>query len=449
MVTGGKKMDVVVIGGGFGGLSAAYELARRGISVTVLEKEDEVGGMAASFQINGCRVDKFYHHFFNSDEHLIRLAGEIGLAEELRYAPTKTSIYIGRNFHKLSSPLDLLLFKPLSLVDRFRLGMMVLGARRVVDWRALESQTAEEWIVGRCGRRVYSVVWEPLLRAKFGSLAHEVSAVWFWNKLVLRGGSRDTGGRELLGYINGSFGAMAEALADRIRALGGEVRVGMPAKSLIVENDYVRGVRTPDGTVEASTVIATPALPIIAELLEGSVSQEYINRLRKIRYIANICLVLELARSLSDIYWLNINDPDVPFTGIVEHTNFMPVESCSGRHVVYLSKYLEQDSDIYKMGAEQLLEFSVLHIKRIYAGFERSQIRRFHVWREPYAQPLIERHYSKLVCPMETPIKGLYIATMAQVYPQDRGANYAIAQGWQTAQIAKKYIGYSEDGAEK
>lgn len=449
MGVGGKKSNVVVIGGGFTGLSAAYELARLGVAVTVLERDDEVGGMAASFKINGCQLDKFYHHFFNSDKHLIRLAGEIGLAAQLRYAPTKTSIYMANSFYRLSSPLDLLRFRPLSLADRVRLGMLVLRARGLADWGPLESETAEQWLVSRCGRRVYSVVWEPLLRAKFGSFAREVSAVWFWNKLVLRGGSRNIAGSEVLGYVSGSFGAMAGVLAERIRTLGGEVQREVPAGAVLIESGCVRGVRTPKGTINAGAVIATPALPVIAGLLEGCVSQEYINRLRRIRYLANVCLVLELTSALSDIYWLNINDPDIPFTGIVEHTNLLPVESCEGRHIVYLSKYVEQDSNIYNMSKEELLEFSVPHIRRIFAGFERSQICSHHVWRAPYAKPLIERHYSKLICPMETPLKGLYIATMAQVYPHDRGVNYAVWQGQQVAKTAAKYLGYSETGAEK
>ena len=113
----------------------------------------------------------------------------------------------------MSSPLDVLRFRPLGLVDRVRLGMLVLKAKGLADWRPLESETAEQWLISRCGRRGYSVVWEPLLRAKFGSFAREVSAVWFWNKLVLRGGSRNSVGNEMLGYVNGSLGAMAEALA--------------------------------------------------------------------------------------------------------------------------------------------------------------------------------------------------------------------------------------------
>jgi protoporphyrinogen oxidase len=449
MVIGGIRANVVVIGGGITGLVAGYELARLGFRVTVLEKDEVVGGIAGSFEVNWSRVDKFYHHFFNSDEHLIRLAGEIGLGNQLRYAPTKTSIYIGKGFFRLSSPLDVLRFRPLGLVDRVRLGMLVLKARGLADWRPLESETAEQWLVGRCGRRVYSVVWEPLLRAKFGSFAREVSAVWFWNKLVLRGGSRNSVGNEMLGYVNGSFGAMVEVLADKIRAFGGEVQVGVPAKSLLVEGDCIRGVRTPNGSINAVAVIATPAMPIIAGLLDGGVSQEYISGLRRIRYLANVCLVLELSKPISDIYWLNINDPDVPFTGIVEHTNLLPINACGGRHIVYLSKYLEQDSEVYNMSEGKLLEFFVPYVKRIFAGFEREQILGYHVFKSPYAQPLVECHYSKFICPTETPIRGFYIATMAQVYPQDRGVNYAVAQGRQVAKTAARYLCYSETGTGK
>jgi protoporphyrinogen oxidase len=444
-----KKANVVVIGGGFTGLSAAYELARLGIGVTVLERDDEVGGIGGSFKTNGCRVDKFYHHFFNSDKYITGLAGEIGLGAQLRCAPTKTSIYTGKGFYRLSTPLDLLRFKPLSLADRLRLGMLVFRSRGLADWRPLESETAEQWLIMQCGRRVYSAVWEPLLRAKFGSLAREVSAVWFWSRIMARGGSRDSAGREMLGYLSGGFGSMAEAIAEKIRNLGGEIQTGVPAEAILVGDGCLRGVRTPKGIIDASAVIATPALPIIAGLLEGGVSQEYINGLRRIRYMANVCLVLEMSRPLSDIYWLNINDPEVPFTGIVEHTNLLPVENCAGRHIAYLSKYLEQDSEIYNMGPQQLLEFSLPHVRRIFTEFDQSQILGYHVFREAYAQPLIERHYSKLICPAETPLKGLYVATMAQVHPEGRVVNYIVRQGRRVAQTAAKYLGYSEMDAEK
>lgn len=93
------------------------------------------------------------------------------------------------NFFKLSAPLDLLRFSPLPFLDRIRLGLPALRARRVKDWRVLENRTAANWIREVDGERVYRVIWEPLLRGKFGNVAQEVSAVWFWNKLKLRGGS--------------------------------------------------------------------------------------------------------------------------------------------------------------------------------------------------------------------------------------------------------------------
>ena len=53
-------------------------------------------------------------------------------------------------------------------------------------------------------------------------------------------------------------------------------------------------------------------------------SAGYVERLRRIRFLANVCIVLELDRSLSDTYWLNVNDPGFPFVGVIEHTNFEP-----------------------------------------------------------------------------------------------------------------------------
>jgi protoporphyrinogen oxidase len=447
MDAGDKKDNVVVIGGGFTGLSAAYELARLGVTVTVLERDDRVGGMAGSANKRG--MDKFYHHFFTSDEHLINLATEIGLAPQLRYSATKTSIYVNGKLYRLSSPADLLRFGPLGLADRVRLAMLVLRSGKLSDWELLESQTAEQWLVSQCGRRVYSVMWEPLLRAKFGILAGEVSAVWFWNKLALRGCSRNKAGREVLGCLGNGFGSFALALADKIKGLGVKALTGKPAKSLVIENGFVRGVRTPEGTIEARAVIATTALPVIADLLDGSATTEYINGLRRIKYMANVCLVLELSSRLSDIYWLCINDPDIPFTGVVEHTNLASAEHFGGRHIVYLSKYLEPDDRIYKMNAEELLEFSIPPLKRIFSGFRREQVLDYHIFKEAFAQPVIERNYSRLICPAETPVKGLYIATMAQVYPQDRGVNYAVSQGRQAANTVAEYLGYSKSGAEK
>lgn len=433
----------VIIGAGFGGLSAAFELARRGIAVTIVEAEREVGGLAGSFEVNGERLEKFYHHWFTNDRYVAELVGELGEDEKIVYRPTCTGMYFANRIFRLSSPADVLRFTPLPFADRIRLGILALRARRVKDWRALERETAEEWLVRLGGERVYRLVWQPLLEGKFGPFASQVSAVWFWNKLKLRGGSRGRSGAEMLAYYRGGFAALAERLALEVGELGGDIRLATPARGLLVEDGQVCGVETDDGMIEADAVVATPALPIVADLVTPHAPEEWVRQLRAVEYLANVCVVLELDRSLSDTYWLNVNDPGFPFVGVIEHTNFEPASTYGGRHIVYLSKYLPASAELYRMCDGAVLEYCIPHLRRMFPAFDREWIRGSHVWRARYAQPIVGKHYSQLLPPTETPIRGLYLSTMAQVYPEDRGTNYAIRDG---RRVGREVAAFVEGG---
>lgn len=430
----------VVIGGGFGGLSAALEIARRGLDVTVIEAESEVGGLAGTFEVNGERLEKFYHHWFTNDRHITELVSELGEDDRIVYRPTRTGMYFANRIFRLSSPVDVLRFTPLPLLDRVRLGLLALRARAVRDWRALESETAEEWLIRLGGERVYRLVWQPLLEGKFGPFAADVSAVWFWNKLKLRGGSRDKSGAETLAYYRGGFAALAGRLAREVVILGGDIRLSTTATGLVVEDGRVCGVETDAGMVEADAVIATPALPIIADLAAPHAPEPWVSRLRSIEYLANVCVVLELDRSLSDTYWLNVNDPGFPFVGVIEHTNFEPASTYGGRHIVYLSKYLPASAELYQMADDAVLDYCVPHLQRMFPAFDRQWIGAHHVWRARYAQPIVARHYSKVIPSSETPISGLYLSTMAQVYPEDRGTNYAVRDGRRVGRQVASYL---------
>jgi len=239
----------------------------------------------------------------------------------------------------------------------------------------------------------------------------------------------------VLAYYRGGFAALADALATAIRVRGGVLRLNTPVLGLGVQHGRVEGVRTPSGSLQADAVIATPALPIVADLVEPHVQPEYIRRLRRIEYLANLCVVLELDRSLSDTYWLNVNDPGFPFVGVIEHTNFEPAETYAGRHLVYLSKYLPESHELYRMADDELLEFSLHHLRRMFPALERSWVLAAHVWRARYSQPIVVRRYGSLIPPVETPVGGLYLSTMAQVYPEDRGTNYAIREGRKTGRL--------------
>ena len=436
-----RKGHVAVIGGGVTGLACAYELGRNGFSTTVLERDHEVGGLAGSFLVNGVRLEKFYHHWFTNDQHVMKLVRELGKEDQVVLRPTRTGMYYANSFFRLSTPLDLLRFSPLTFTDRIRLGLLTLRARQVKDWRALESLTAAEWLRELGGDKVYKVVWEPLLRGKFGKVADEVSAVWFWNKLKLRGGSRGKGGAEQLAYYRGGFAALADDLVEAVVQRGGKVLTGVTATGFQVKDGKVSAVQTDKGTISADAVVATPALPVIADLAAPHVSPEYLEKLRRIRYLANICIVLELDRSLSDTYWLNVNDPGFPFVGVIEHTNFEPRESYGGRHIVYLSRYLPEDDDLYLMADADVVEYTLEHLFRMFPELDRRWLLDAHVWRARFSQPIVERYYGSMIPDTRMPLSGLYMATMAQIYPEDRGTNYAIREGRKVARLVAKELG--------
>jgi len=442
MTTANKTPHVVIIGAGFCGLAAGYELSKRGVSVTIFERESEIGGLAGSFRTtSGARLEKFYHHWFTSDKHVQALIDELGTRDQVIFQPTRTGMYYANSFFKLSTPLDVLRFKPLSVFDRFRLGLLALRARRIRNWRELENLTAAEWLRQMGGNRVYEVVWEPLLRGKFGDYASDVSAVWFWNKLKLRGGSRGKGGEEQLAYYRGGFAALADQIAARIESAGGRLLTHKLITALLVDKGRVTGVEADGKSYQADAVIATSALPIIADLVESHVSADYVEELRRIKYLANVCLVLELDRSLSKTYWLNVNDPTFPFVAVIEHTNFEPKESYGGRVIVYLSKYLTESAALFRMEGNELLNYTIPHIQAMFPDFDRNWIIDHHVWRARYSQPVVEKRYSELVVRHESPLEGFFIATMAQIYPEDRGTNYAICEGRKVGELVTTFLG--------
>lgn len=430
----------VIIGAGFCGLSAAYELAKHGVRVTVLEKEAEVGGLAGSFMVNGARLEKFYHHWFTSDRYITELVHELGSDDRVIARPTRTGVFYANSTFRLSSPLDVLRFSPLSPIDRIRLGLLALRARRVRDWRKLEELSAAQWLCQMSGRKVYEVVWEPLLRGKFGPYAGDVSAVWFWNKLKLRGGSRNQGGGEQLLYYQGGFAALAERLAAAISSFGGHIRTSAPVTELLVSEEKCVGVGIDGERLPADVVIATTPLPIVADLMAPHASGDFVSRLRRIKYLANLCIVLELDRSLSETYWLNVNDPEFPFVGVIEHTNFESPQSYGGRHIVYLSKYLPESAPLYRLNDEDALAYTLPYLQRMFPQFTRAWIRGVNVWRAQYSQPVVERQYGRLIPPSLTPLRGLYIASMAQIYPEDRGTNFAVREGRRVASLISETL---------
>jgi protoporphyrinogen oxidase len=431
------SLPTIVIGGGFGGLAAAYELGCSGRPCILLESSPTLGGLSGTFGVEGMRLEKFYHHWFNHDRAIMDMIGELGLDENLIFGPADVGMYYANSVHRLRSPLDLLRFRPLSLSDRFRTGLLALCARHVRDWKRLEQKSASEWLIQLGGLPGFEVVWRPLLNAKFGRYADDVSAVWMWNKLKLRGSSRSRSGRDELAYFRGGFGALADALAARVRQQGGEIRTNCPVSRVLTERGAVVGVETPHGVIAADEVLVTTPLPI-ALRLAPDLPDRYVRPAAKIQHLASVCLVMVLDRSLSSCYWLNVNDPTFPFVAVIEHTRLDLPEHYGGKHIVYLSRYTTEDDPLYGMDSGQLLDNYRDYLKRVFPQFDPAWVIQHFCWRAPYGQPVVTRRYSEVLPSFRTPVRGLWFCTMAQVYPEDRGVNYAVSYA---RRVARQMLG--------
>ncbi|KUM88861.1 MULTISPECIES: NAD(P)/FAD-dependent oxidoreductase [Streptomyces] len=409
-------MNLGIIGAGATGLTAAWDAVRAGHQVTVLEAADELGGLAASLEVGGVPLERYYHHIFRSDKAMIALIEELGLGDALRFHKPTTGIYRGGRLIDFTTPLDMLRhpeFGPLDAV-RFAGSSAVLKAVRKGD--RYNDLTALAWLRKWAGRKATAAVWEPLLRGKFGDRAEQVSMAWLWARIHCRTFE--------LGYVDGGFERVYAALRDGIEERGGKVEFGKAVGSIRQDGADEAVVTCADGSSYAfeRLIVTTPqpAFAKAAGLPDDSA-------LWKNQYLGATCFVLELDRSAIPYYWLNINEPDFPFLAVVEHTKMIDPSVYGGRHILYVGNYVEREDRRFTTDPGQLLDEFVPYLKRINPAFDRSWIQTWHFSKAGFAQPVVTPGYRALIPAHETPMSRVTLATMAQIYPQDRGQSYSVA----------------------
>jgi protoporphyrinogen oxidase len=449
-------MKVAVIGAGVGGLTAAYALAKAGHEPHVYERWPGLGGQAATLDVGeGVLLERYYHHLFVTDVDIQALYDELGLRDELEWRPSSVAMYVDGTVYPFTTPLDILRFSPLSLAARLRMGAaVVLLQRRHTRVEPFEDMSALDWVRRAMGRQVLDTVWGPLLRQKFGRAADELSMAWLWSKFTIRRPIKGRQARtELLGYPRASFEPLFARLAEEIGRRGGRVLIDRPAKQLsradgrfVVESgaaDSFRRGHDPRrfesaGAEAYDAVLATVPSGVFEQLLSSelraSLAPGYADRLNSIEYHGAVCLVLELDRRFGSHYWTNIADTSFPFIGLIEHTNFVEPERYGGRRFLYVANYKEQGHPFFDLDADALLAEYEPWLRRVNPEFSRSWVVQRWLFKEPAAQPVVTTGYQRRVPPLETGIQGLVLANTTQVYPQDRGTNYAVRLGLKAAE---------------
>lgn len=412
---------VGIIGGGIMGLTLAHALTRHGIRPTVFEAGAGLGGLASPFSLtDGTLIDRFYHTILSSDSNLLGLCAELGLTERLHFAPTRMGFFHAGRVHPMNSLLDFLRFPPLNWSDRLRLGLNILAAWSVRDWRRLERIRMVDWLERWSGPRVVQNLWAPLLRSKFDGAYRDAPATWMWSRLTRQRGARQAG------YLQGGYHALLQALAAEVVAHGGCIHRNQPIQAILPDSPEPKagkgciGLRLADRSETFDAVVATLPTPLFARLLPDSTPETYRQRLLNHPYLGVLCVLLVLDRPLTGYWTLNITDPSVPFTGVIETTSYIPPERVGGRHLVYLPKYLVPGSPYANLPDDAVCAEWLGHARRMFPALRSEQILHVAVHRARHVEPLHPlRPDGRPTVPLDvlTPIPGVYLATSAQIYP--------------------------------
>jgi len=417
-------MNIAIIGAGLGGLSAAYDLKHAGHQVTVFEAADYVGGLAAGFKDPNWdwSVERYYHHWFASDKHILGLIEELGWSDKVIFPRPITVMYHQGKFYPFDSILAALLYPGLGWgFNKIRFGLVGLYLRVTKNWRSLETTTVDAWMRKWAGDKVYETMWEPMMIGKFGEkYAKVVNMAWMWARLHAR--------TTKLGTFEGGFQAFADLFAEKLRQMGVNIKLSTPVYAIKPTDDNQVIVQTAEGDQTFNQCLSTTSPALLAKMAPD-LPPAYLKGLLDLKSMGAVVLTIAIKHKLSPegYYWYNMpKSAGFPFLALVEHTNFLPPEHYGGDHILYCGDYLEPDHPYFQLSKEELLEKFIPSLKRINPNFSPEWVRESWLYRTAYAQPIPLVNHSKNIPDIRTPIPGLFFASMSQVYPWDRGTNFAV-----------------------
>lgn len=425
-------MRIVVIGSGAMGLAAAYQAAKDGHEVTVLEAAGEPGGMAAHFDLQGLSTERFYHFICKTDAATFALLKDLGIEDKLRWRTTTMGLFTHGKLFQWGTPTALLKFPHISLLSRLRYALFAFVSVRRERWDSIETESARSWITRWCGAEVYEKLWAPLFRLKFYEYADNVSAAWIWTRVKRIGRSRRSLLEEELGYLEGGSQLLVDTLVDRVQTMGGILHLNAPVTRVVSNGTQVTGVETPAGVFPADHVLCTVPTPLLNDMVPD-LPENWRKKYDAIKNIGICCLVYKLRKAVTPHFWVNISDPSIEIPGIVEFSNLRPFAE---DHIVYVPYYMPVTNVKFSWTDDQLLSESFGYLQRLNPSLTQDDVRAAYVARLRYAQPICEPGFLNKIPPVQTPIAGLQIADTCFYYPEDRGISESVRYGREMAERA-------------
>ena len=424
-------MKITIIGAGLSGLSAGYTLSKKGHTVTILEKENTLGGLASSFEINTEKIPLCYHHIMKTDKITRTLIKDLNLEHKLFNKKVKMGFYYNKKIHTLSEPWDLLFFTPLSPKSRVKFAYFAAKIMLKTNWQKEDQISAEKWIKEKTNAEILDKMFAPLLKIKFTKDSKKIAASWVGTRLKMRESSGP------FGYLKGGIDTLIEKLKTEIESGGGTIITSANVTKLrhnrktnkITELEYAHNNKTKK--TKSDIYLFTAAPPILLKLTK--LQKTYETRLKKIRYKSTICASIGLDKSYNKYYWTNFIDGNFTFGGILDHTKLNPYLK-NASSMLYVFTYLDTSDKLWKQTDSQILKTYTSELKKIYPDIDKH-ILWHNIAKMKYSKPVYEIEY-KDYCPnYKTPIRNLYLTGISTIYPKIRNMGSAIESGTKTGDL--------------
>ena len=434
-------MKIVILGGGLTGLSAAYQLSQANFEVSIIEKGEQLGGLAGGFKKGNWEweLERTYHHIFKNDEAILSLAREINFQTFSFSTPITASLFGEKNNYRIfpvDSPKDFLFLPVLSFFSKIRAGITIVFLKLTPHISFFEKMSSSEFLQKTMGREVWSVLWECLFRNKYGKYAEKILASFIWARIHKR--------TQQLGYPIGGFQAFIDALAQTNKQKNVAILTSTAVHSVQKRGERYE-VKVMNGKMESSflhadLILSTLPYPISCRVMKEILGNKYIEEQSKRKYLYAINLILKTKKKiLSRAYWLNIGAKDIPIMCIVQHTNFISSTHYGGDEVCYMAWYVAEESDLLRMNEKETLEYVLPHLRDINPDFtEIPEV--VGLFKAPYAQPIFDEEFIKISRSFSTPAHHIFVANMDMTYPYDRGTNYAVQLGKDVSDVIKRSL---------
>ena len=411
------KKHLIIIGGGIGGLYAASKLISRYKKVTLIEKGNELGGLARSFKYKNGYIEKFYHYYGPETPHMFDLLDELGFMDRLVWTKVSRASFIDGSIFPLEKKMDLLKFKLIPFIQRIKLGLMILKTRYLTKWQSIDNIYASDWLKKEIGEKTYNIMWKPLLELKFKEYTNQIPAPFIWSRIKIQ--------QEKIAYIKGGLNDVINKLENTIAQRGVRIIKNESVSKILVEDNKVNGVLMSTGeTIKGKEVLSTLPTPILRNLCDFDSPEK--DLIVEKDWMGVVCAVLVINKPITPYMWLNVTSKEIPFVGVIDYTHLNPDYLIDGNRIIYVPDYVSTDHEHYKMNKEELLKKVFDSLKIINPDFNKKWVKDAFVFKAPYAQNIPFRNFGERIIPNESNIKGLFIADWSQFYPWDRGLSNSI-----------------------